>query len=200
MSSVDSALDRLWHFLTSMKLAMVLMLVFAALGLVGHAGHPGARRRDGRPSGEGGVAGFDPPQVRRLDGPHGPPPVLRDLHLGLAAGRRRPAGSFARGLHRAPDPGHLADHAASERDGGPGLLRARAPARGDDLPPRAGPGPGRGHRGLQAPPLPDRHRGRRHGPPLRGPQQLGAVGGPGSPHQHRRDPGRRDGRLHVRLP
>jgi cytochrome c biogenesis protein len=35
MNSVDSALDRLWHFLTSMKLAMVLMLVFAALGLVG---------------------------------------------------------------------------------------------------------------------------------------------------------------------
>ena len=32
MNSVDSALDRLWHFLTSMKLAMVLMLVFAALG------------------------------------------------------------------------------------------------------------------------------------------------------------------------
>ncbi len=35
MSGVDSALDRLWHFLTSMKLALVLMLVFAALSLVG---------------------------------------------------------------------------------------------------------------------------------------------------------------------
>jgi cytochrome c biogenesis protein len=35
MGSVDSALDRLWHFLTSMKLALVLMLVFAALCLVG---------------------------------------------------------------------------------------------------------------------------------------------------------------------
>ena len=35
MSSVDSALDRLWHFLTSMKLALILMLVFAALCLVG---------------------------------------------------------------------------------------------------------------------------------------------------------------------
>ena len=35
MSSVDSALDRLWHFLTSMKLALILMLLFAALGLVG---------------------------------------------------------------------------------------------------------------------------------------------------------------------
>jgi cytochrome c biogenesis protein len=35
MGSVDSALDRLWHFLTSMKLALVLMLAFAALTLVG---------------------------------------------------------------------------------------------------------------------------------------------------------------------
>ncbi len=35
MGAVDSALDRLWHFLTSMKLALVLMLVFAALTLVG---------------------------------------------------------------------------------------------------------------------------------------------------------------------
>jgi len=35
MGSVDSALDRLWHFLTSMKLALALMLVFAALTLVG---------------------------------------------------------------------------------------------------------------------------------------------------------------------
>ncbi len=35
MGSVDSALDKLWHFLTSMKLALVLMLAFAALTLVG---------------------------------------------------------------------------------------------------------------------------------------------------------------------
>jgi cytochrome c biogenesis protein len=35
MSGVDSALDRLWHLLTSMKLALVLMLAFAALSLVG---------------------------------------------------------------------------------------------------------------------------------------------------------------------
>jgi cytochrome c biogenesis protein len=33
--SVDSGLDRLWHFLTSMKLALILMLAFAALTLVG---------------------------------------------------------------------------------------------------------------------------------------------------------------------
>ncbi len=33
--NVDSALDRLWHFLTSMKLALILMLAFAALTLVG---------------------------------------------------------------------------------------------------------------------------------------------------------------------
>jgi cytochrome c biogenesis protein len=33
--SVDSALERLWHFLISMKLALVLMLAFAALTLVG---------------------------------------------------------------------------------------------------------------------------------------------------------------------
>ncbi len=33
--SIDSGLDRLWHFLTSMKLALVLMLAFAALTLVG---------------------------------------------------------------------------------------------------------------------------------------------------------------------
>jgi cytochrome c biogenesis protein len=35
MGGVDSTLDRLWHFLTSMKLALVLMLAFAALSLVG---------------------------------------------------------------------------------------------------------------------------------------------------------------------
>jgi cytochrome c biogenesis protein len=35
IGSVDSVLDRLWHFLTSMKLALVLMLAFAALTLVG---------------------------------------------------------------------------------------------------------------------------------------------------------------------
>jgi len=35
MSGVDSGLDRLWHILTSMKLALVLMLGFAALTLVG---------------------------------------------------------------------------------------------------------------------------------------------------------------------
>jgi cytochrome c biogenesis protein len=35
MSGVDSALDRLWHLLTSMKLALVLMLAFAVLTLVG---------------------------------------------------------------------------------------------------------------------------------------------------------------------
>jgi len=35
MSGVDSALEKLWHFLTSMKLALVLMLAFAALSLVG---------------------------------------------------------------------------------------------------------------------------------------------------------------------
>ncbi len=35
MGSVDSALDRLWRLLISMKLALVLMLVFAALTLVG---------------------------------------------------------------------------------------------------------------------------------------------------------------------
>jgi len=35
MGGVDSALDKLWHFLTSMKLALVLMLAFAALTLVG---------------------------------------------------------------------------------------------------------------------------------------------------------------------
>src|SRR5512137_2189952 len=35
MGGVDSALDRLWHFLTSMKLALVLMLAFAALTLIG---------------------------------------------------------------------------------------------------------------------------------------------------------------------
>lgn len=35
MSGMDSGLDRLWHFLTSMKLALVLMLGFAALTLVG---------------------------------------------------------------------------------------------------------------------------------------------------------------------
>lgn len=33
--AVDSALERLWHFLTSMKLAIILMLLFAALTLVG---------------------------------------------------------------------------------------------------------------------------------------------------------------------
>jgi cytochrome c biogenesis protein len=33
--SVDSALERLWSFLTSMKLALILMLAFAALTLVG---------------------------------------------------------------------------------------------------------------------------------------------------------------------
>src|SRR5450756_775066 len=33
--SVDSALDRLWHLLTSMKLALLLILGFAALTLVG---------------------------------------------------------------------------------------------------------------------------------------------------------------------
>jgi cytochrome c biogenesis protein len=33
--SVDSALERLWHLLTSMKLAIILMLAFAALTLVG---------------------------------------------------------------------------------------------------------------------------------------------------------------------
>ena len=33
--SVDSALERLWHFLTSMKLALILMLAFAALTLLG---------------------------------------------------------------------------------------------------------------------------------------------------------------------
>jgi cytochrome c biogenesis protein len=33
--SIDTGLDRLWHFLTSMKLALVLMLAFAALTLVG---------------------------------------------------------------------------------------------------------------------------------------------------------------------
>lgn len=35
IGSVDSALETLWHFLTSMKLALVLMLAFAALTLVG---------------------------------------------------------------------------------------------------------------------------------------------------------------------
>src|SRR5664279_2882026 len=33
--SVDSALDRLWHLLTSMKLALLLILGFSALTLVG---------------------------------------------------------------------------------------------------------------------------------------------------------------------
>jgi cytochrome c biogenesis protein len=35
VGSMDSALDRLWHFLTSMKLGLILMLGFAALSLVG---------------------------------------------------------------------------------------------------------------------------------------------------------------------
>ena len=35
MNGVDSALEKLWHFLTSMKLALVLMLAFAAVSLVG---------------------------------------------------------------------------------------------------------------------------------------------------------------------
>ncbi len=34
-NGIDTALDRLWHFLTSMKLAIVLMLLFAALTLAG---------------------------------------------------------------------------------------------------------------------------------------------------------------------
>ena len=54
--------------------------------------------------------------------------------------------------------------------------------------------------GLQAPPLPDAHRGRRHGPPLLRPQPLGAVVRPRRPRRRGRDPGRRDGRLDVRLP
>ncbi len=33
--NVDSALDRLWHFLTSMKFALAMMLLFAAFALVG---------------------------------------------------------------------------------------------------------------------------------------------------------------------
>jgi len=35
VGSVDSALERLWHLLTSMKLAIILMLAFAALTFVG---------------------------------------------------------------------------------------------------------------------------------------------------------------------
>ncbi len=35
IGSVDSALEKLWHFLTSMKLALVLMLAFAVLTFVG---------------------------------------------------------------------------------------------------------------------------------------------------------------------
>ena len=102
-------------------------------------------------------------------------------------------------VHRIPGTWRTMTTAARGRRAG--LLRARAPARGDDLPPRSRTRSWpQATGGLQAPPLPDRHRGRRHRPPLRGPQPLGAVGGPGRPHQHRGDPGRRDGRLDVRLP
>ena len=144
MGSVDSALDKLWHFLTSMKLALVLMLAFAALTLVGTLVIQAPAGVADDPQAKAELAGRDPTPLRRLDGPHGPPPGLRDLHVGLAAGHRRPPGRFARGLHRAPDPGHLADDEEATRRRGAGLLRARAPARGDDVPAPAGRGPGRG--------------------------------------------------------
>ncbi len=200
MSSVDSALDRLWHFLTSMKLAMVLMLVFAALGLVGTLviqapvgvmDDPQAKAEwlaSIRPKFGGWTDLMDRLQFFEM---------FTSVWL-RAVGALLAASLVACTVHRIPGTWRTMRH--PHVTVGPAFFEHAPQHEAMTFHREPDRGPGRGHRGLQAPPLPDRHRGRRHGPPLRGPQQLGAVGGPGSPHQHRGDPGRRDGRLDVRLP
>ena len=184
MSGVDSALERLWHFLTSMKLALVLMLAFAALTLVGTLIIQAPAGRDGRPAGEGRVAGRDPPAGSAAGRTSWTASRSSTIFTSVwlrAIGALLAASLIACTVHRIP--GTWRTMRQPHVDVGPAFFE-HAPQ----------------HEAMTFHREPDevlgqatgqvfrRHhyrtltRGRRHRPPLRGPQPLGAAGRAWSAH------------------
>ena len=167
MDRVDRALEGLWHFLSSMRFALVLILALAALGVVGALRDPGAARHRRGPAGEGRLAQRDPAPLRRLDGRPGHARAVQHLQHPHLPGPDGRADDQPDRLLDPPVPGHAQDGDEAPRGRRRLVLRARAAARGHRRPAHAGRDP-RAPRGRpQEQALPDAdHRRRRH-PPLR---------------------------------
>ena len=162
MDRVDRALEWLWHFLTSMRVAMVLMLAIAALGVIGSLviqARPGVVNDPAAKAGwldeirpkYGGWTGFlDALQLFQIFDSVLFRVLVAALTISLIA------------CTDPPDPRRLADHHQAARGRWPGVLRACPAARGHRRPAQRRRDAGSRGRHLPEPALPHAvHRRRR---------------------------------------